>query len=152
MNGPVGLAVAAVRRAALVRRTRWTARAGWQARPQLPSREDGSATVTACLALAALLVSTVLIMNFGAVVVGRHRAQTAADLAALAAAGELRYGAEAGCAAAERLGRQMKARVAQCEIAGWDAVILIEEKVPMGPFGMRSMRAVARAGPVEEAK
>ncbi|WP_308434995.1 flp pilus-assembly TadE/G-like family protein [Nocardia jinanensis] len=53
--------------------------------------------------------------------------------------------------AAESLVEQMGAGVVQCEIDGWDAVISIEEKVPLGPFGERSIRAVARAGPVEEA-
>lgn len=120
-------------------------------RARHPPGEDGSATVTACLALAGLIVVTVLVVQFGEVVVARHRAQAAADLAALAAAGELWHGAEAGCAAAESLGRRMAAHIAGCEIEGWDAVITIEEKVPLGPFGMRSIRAVARAGPVEEA-
>lgn len=114
-------------------------------------REEGSATVTASLALAGLIVVTVLVVHLGGVVVARHRAQAAADLAALAAAGELWHGAEVGCAAAESLGRRMSAHIARCEIDGWDAVITIEEKVPLGPFGMRSIRAVARAGPVGEA-
>ncbi|MFI5715158.1 Rv3654c family TadE-like protein [Nocardia sp. NPDC051750] len=113
-------------------------------------REKGSASVAACLALAALLALTVLVLQLGGVVVARHRAQAAADLAALAAAGELRNGARAGCAAADFLGRRMEVGVARCEVAGWDVVIEVEEKVPVGPFGMRSIRAIARAGPVEE--
>lgn len=115
-----------------------------------PARDEGSVSVAACLALAALIVVTVLMIQFGAVVVARHRSQAAADLAALAAAGELRRGAEAGCAAAEGLGRRMKARITRCEVDGWDVVIWVEEKVPLGPFGARSIRAVARAGPSEE--
>jgi secretion/DNA translocation related TadE-like protein len=98
-----------------------------------------------------LIGVTVLVVQFGGVVVARHRAQAAADLAALAAAAELWNGAEAGCAAAESLGRRMAAHLARCEIDGWDAVITVEEKVPLGPFGTRSIRAVARAGPVGEA-
>nr|WP_063059266.1 Rv3654c family TadE-like protein [Nocardia sienata] len=120
-------------------------------RPRLTAGEEGSATVTACLALAGLIVVTVLVVQFGGVVVARHRAQAAADLAALAAAGELWNGAEAGCAAAQALGRRMAAHVARCEIDGWEAVISIEETIPLGPFGTRSIRAVARAGPVGEA-
>ncbi|MFI2231978.1 Rv3654c family TadE-like protein [Nocardia testacea] len=119
-------------------------------RSRYPAGEKGSATVAACLAAVGLIVVTVLVVQFGGVVVARHRAQSAADLAALAAAGELWNGAEAGCAAAEALGRRMAAHVARCEIDGWDAVISIEEKVPLGPFGTRSIRAVARAGPVGE--
>ncbi|NKY56058.1 Rv3654c family TadE-like protein [Nocardia flavorosea] len=114
------------------------------------SRDDGSATVTACLALAALLALTVLVAHVGGVIAARHRAQAAADLAALAAAAELVEGADAGCAAAEALGRRMKAGVVRCEVAGWDVLIEVEEKVPAGPFGSPSIRAIARAGPVEE--
>ncbi len=114
------------------------------------SRDDGSATVTACLALAALLALTVLVTYVGGVIAARHRAQAAADLAALAAAAELPEGADAGCAAAEALGRRMKAGVVRCEVAGWDGVIEVEEKVPACPFGSRGIRAIARAGPVGE--
>lgn len=113
-------------------------------------RDEGSVSIAACLALAALLVATVLVVQFGAVVVARHRSQAVADLAALAAAGELRHGAEAGCTAAEDLGLRMKVRLVRCEVDGWDVVIWVEEKVPVGPFGDRSIRAVARAGPMEE--
>lgn len=114
------------------------------------SEDDGSATVTACLALAALLALTVLVTHVGGVVAARHRAQSAADLTALAAAAELPEGADAGCAAAEAVSRRMKAGVVRCEVAGWDVLIEVEEKVPAGPFGLRSIRAIARAGPVEE--
>lgn len=112
--------------------------------------DKGSVTVAACFAVAALIALTVLVTQIGGVVVARHRAQTAADLSALAAAGELRDGAEAGCAAAESLGRRMRAAITRCEVAGWDVLIEVEEIVPMGPFGARRIRAIARAGPVEE--
>ncbi|MGW0179424.1 Rv3654c family TadE-like protein [Nocardia sp. NPDC003345] len=112
--------------------------------------ERGSASVTACCGLAALIVLTVLVVHVGAVVVARHRVHAAADLMALAAAGELASGADAGCAAAESLGRRMNVRIDRCEVSGWDVVIGAEQKVPVGPFGERSIRAIARAGPVEE--
>ncbi|MGW1743184.1 Rv3654c family TadE-like protein [Nocardia sp. NPDC001965] len=120
-------------------------------RKRLRRGDDGSATVTACLAVVALIVMTTLVVQFGAVIVTRHRAQAAADLAALAAAGELWNGAEAGCAAAESLIRRTGSGVVRCEIAGWDVVISIEKKVPLSPFGATSIRVVARAGPVGEA-
>lgn len=113
--------------------------------------EDGSATIAACLVSAALIATTTLVVQFSAVVVARHRVQSAADLAALAAAGELWNGAESACTAAESLVRRSGAGVVRCRIEGWDAVVSIVEKVPLGPFGERSIRAVARAGPVEEA-
>lgn len=112
--------------------------------------DKGSVTVTACFAVAGLIALTVLVTQIGGVVVARHRAQAAADLSALAAAGELRAGAEAGCTAAESLGRRMRAAITRCEVAGWDVLIEVEEMVPIGPFGARPIRAIARAGPVEE--
>lgn len=114
------------------------------------SRDGGSATVTACLALLALLALTVLVTHVGGVIAARHRAQAAADLAALAAAAELPEGTAAGCGAAESVGRRMKAVITRCEIAGWDVLIEVQEKVPVGPFRWRSIRAIARAGPVGE--
>ncbi|WP_280397451.1 Rv3654c family TadE-like protein [Nocardia carnea] len=114
--------------------------------------DRGSATVTACFAVAALIALTVLVTHIGGVVVARHRAQAAADLSALAAAAGLRDGAEVGCAAAESLGRRMRAAITRCQVAGWDVLIEVEEKVPVGPFGARRIRAIARAGPVEEGR
>lgn len=120
-----------------------TERTGW--------RDDaGAASVAAALALAGLLAVTVAVAQVGVVVVARHRAQAGADLAALAAAGELLRGVEAGCAEAETLARRMGVRLVRCEVIGWDAVITVEEELPGAAFGPRSVRAIARAGQVEE--
>ncbi|MGY4100356.1 Rv3654c family TadE-like protein [Nocardia sp. R16R-3T] len=112
-------------------------------------RDEGIATVFACLALAALIGATLLIAQVGVVVVARHRAQAAADLAALAAAGELTRGADVGCAQAEEIARRMGLRIQRCEVVHWDATVTVEGNVPMGLLGKRTVRAVARAGPVE---
>ncbi|MFX0580137.1 Rv3654c family TadE-like protein [Nocardia nepalensis] len=111
--------------------------------------DDGVATVFACLVLVALIGLTVLIGQVGVVVVGRHRVQAAADLAALAAAGELERGADAGCAAAGEIASRMGVRIQQCAVVQWDATVTVERNVPIGLFGKRTVRAVARAGPVE---
>ncbi|MBF6173237.1 Rv3654c family TadE-like protein [Nocardia blacklockiae] len=112
--------------------------------------DDGIATVTACLALAALLAATLLIMHVGTVVVARHRAQSAADLSALAAAGALDAGAEAGCARAGELTRRMGGRVESCAVAEWDVTVTVTLTVSISPLGERTVRASARAGPVSE--
>ncbi|MFI7664461.1 Rv3654c family TadE-like protein [Nocardia sp. NPDC049526] len=112
-------------------------------------RDEGVATVFACLALAALIGATLLIAQVGAVVVARHRAQAAVDLAALAAAGELARGADVGCTEAGEIARRMGVRIQQCEVVQWDATVTVEGNVPMGLLGKRTVRAVARAGPVE---
>ncbi|MEV6136655.1 Rv3654c family TadE-like protein [Nocardia sp. NPDC051990] len=90
-----------------------------------------------------------LIAQLGVVIVARHRAQAAADLAALAAAGELARGADVGCAEAEEIARRMRVWIQQCEVVQWDATVTVEGNVPMGLLGKQTVRAVARAGPVE---
>jgi secretion/DNA translocation related TadE-like protein len=80
----------------------------------------------------------------GAAVVARHRAQAAADLAALAAAGRVPAGAETACAQADALARAMRVNPAGCTLDDLDVVVTIE--VGVGRWG--SARAAARAGPV----
>ncbi|WP_433577646.1 Rv3654c family TadE-like protein [Nocardia brasiliensis] len=110
--------------------------------------DQGAATVFSCLALAGLIAVTLLIGQVGVAVVTRHRAQAAADLAALAAAARLVEGLEVGCAEATEVARRMGARVRGCEVAEWDATVIVERNVPIGLLGVRVVRAVARAGPV----
>ncbi|MCM6772747.1 flp pilus-assembly TadE/G-like family protein [Nocardia sp. CDC159] len=114
-----------------------------------PRRDQGGATVAACVAVAALLVLTLAIGQVGAVVVARHRAQAAADLGALAAAGGLAAGTGSGCERAEDVARRMRATVLECDVAGWDVTLVVEMGVAVGPFGTRVARAAARAGPVD---
>ncbi|WP_342213291.1 Rv3654c family TadE-like protein [Nocardia wallacei] len=112
--------------------------------------DAGIATVAACLVLAALLAGTLLIAHVGGVVVARHRAQAAADLSALAAAGALDEGAEAGCVRADELARRMRVRVRACEVVGWEVTVTVTTAVSVGPLGTRAVSATARAGPVTE--
>ncbi|MGW5455556.1 Rv3654c family TadE-like protein [Nocardia sp. NPDC003979] len=112
--------------------------------------DQGGATAFACVALAGLICSTLMVGQVGAVVVARHRVQAAADLGALAAAGALVEGAEVGCAEAGDVARRMGARVSRCEVEQWDAVVTVERQVGLGVFGVRSVVGAARAGPVEE--
>nr|WP_063049478.1 Rv3654c family TadE-like protein [Nocardia arthritidis] len=113
------------------------------------SREDGLATVFTCLALVGLIGVTLLIAQVGVVVVARHRAQAAADSAALAAAGALVAGVEAACAEADDVARRMGTRMRVCVAAEWDVTVAVERNVPIGLYGDRVVRASARAGPVE---
>ncbi|WP_328821053.1 Rv3654c family TadE-like protein [Nocardia sp. CY41] len=114
------------------------------------SGDEGVATVFVCLALVALIGVTLLLAQVGVVVVARHRAQAAADMAALAAAGALVEGVDAACAEADGVARWMGTRIRVCEAAEWDATVTVERNVPIGLYGDRVVRASARAGPVEE--
>lgn len=102
--------------------------------------------------LAAVFISLVLAITFagiaiGSVVVARHRAQAAADLAALAAAQTLPAGREQACTQAGALTRAMNARLAQCDIDDLDVVVTVEFEVGLVSGVVGPARAGARAGP-----
>jgi secretion/DNA translocation related TadE-like protein len=80
----------------------------------------------------------------GSVVVARHRAQAAADLAALAAAARLPMGARAACARATAVAREMRVDDARCEVDDLDVVVTVR----VVAFAAVA-RAAARAGPVD---
>ena len=85
----------------------------------------------------------------GAAVVARHRAQAAADLAALAAAARVPGGAESACAQAGAVARAMRVSSAGCEVDVLDIVVTIEVGPADGRWG--KARAAARAGPADTA-
>lgn len=110
-----------------------------------PSRsgDRGSATVVAAAMVAVLLCITGAGAYLGSVVVARHRAQAAADLAALAAAARLPSGVTAACARATAVAHAMRVDDAQCDVDGLDVVVTARVVVAVAG----AARAVARAGP-----
>jgi secretion/DNA translocation related TadE-like protein len=108
-------------------------------------------TIVAAVAAMTLLMVVGLILQLGAVEAARHRAQTAADLAALAAADAAVTGTSAACAAAAAVVRHAApARVTRCALDGWDAVVGVRLTVRPAGLGEREVVAVARAGPAED--
>jgi secretion/DNA translocation related TadE-like protein len=81
----------------------------------------------------------------GSAVVARHRAQAAADLAALAAAARLAAGPESACAQARAVAREMRVSTTGCDVDDLDVVVTVDARVAVG--GWASARAAARAGP-----
>lgn len=112
--------------------------------------DRGNATVFACFGLLALLLIALLLVQFGAAATARHRAQSAADLAALAVAGAADRGSAAACATAHGVVQRMRASVSSCLLDGWDAVVTVRIPVGLAGFGAREVAAVARAGPVDD--
>ncbi|WP_207844438.1 Rv3654c family TadE-like protein [Williamsia soli] len=110
--------------------------------------ERGSATVVGACAIAALAGLVVLVLYVGAAVSGRHHAQSAADLAALAAASALVLGEADPCAQAGLIASRMEVALASCSPDGEDVVVSVEVHVELGLLGHRPARATARAGPV----
>jgi secretion/DNA translocation related TadE-like protein len=83
----------------------------------------------------------------GSAVIARHRAQAAADLAALAAAVRLVDGADAACVRASELARAMRTVVTRCAIEDLDVLVTVDASMTFGRLGVGPARASARAGP-----
>ena len=102
--------------------------------------ERGSTTVTGAFITAMVLVLTMVAIQAGAVLVEQRRAETAADLAAVAGAVDNQKGG-GGCDAAATVAAENGADLTGCAVAGEDVQVTVSR-------GERS--AVARAGPAEE--
>jgi secretion/DNA translocation related TadE-like protein len=98
--------------------------------------------------VAVLLSATVGSAYLGAAVVARHRAQAAADLAALAGAAHVTAGPEAACARADSIAHAMRVSTAGCTVDDLDVVVTTEASLAIGRWGRA--RAAARAGPVAD--
>ena len=111
--------------------------------------DRGVATVYACIGVVVLLLVTGLGAHLGAAGLARQRAETAADLAALAGAAKVLQGPDVVCAAVVRLAVANGGDVESCSVVGTDVLVMVGVRVGTGPFG-GSASAKARAGPVEE--
>jgi secretion/DNA translocation related TadE-like protein len=125
--------------------------------------EAGSASLWALSLAMVLWVCVAAVVLAGVAVIARHRAATAADMAALAAAsvigsGEL-AGAVAGdpgsgaraCAAANAIAVANDASVTSCQVSGQVVDVTTNVRIPalglLGSLGLDSVSARARAGP-----
>jgi secretion/DNA translocation related TadE-like protein len=97
--------------------------------------------------MAVLLAITLGGVYVGSAVIARHRAQAAADLAAVAAAAHLADGTNAACAQAAGVARAMHTAVTQCAIEELDVVVAVHATVSLGRIDVGPARAAARAGP-----
>ncbi len=100
--------------------------------------------------MAAAMIATLVMVALGgawlgSAVVARHRAQAAADLAALAAAVRLPAGAIAACREAWVVADAMRATVSGCDIDRLDVVVTVTIRV--GGWINAESGAAARAGP-----
>ncbi|GAA3025633.1 Rv3654c family TadE-like protein [Actinokineospora globicatena] len=110
-----------------------------------PDRDGGFATVLAAWVITGLLSVVLMVLTFVGAVSARHRAEGAADLAALAAAAHVLDGVEQACARAEWVAERMAAELVRCAVSGWDITVEVAVR-PVAVVG--AARAVARAGPV----
>lgn len=114
--------------------------------PPSPALDDsGVATVLAALMVAMLITVTMGGVLIGSAVVARHRAQSAADLAALAAAARITGGPVSACRQAEAVAGAMHATVRRCDIDQLDVIVTVAVAMN-GRIGSEAS-AAARAGP-----
>jgi secretion/DNA translocation related TadE-like protein len=83
----------------------------------------------------------------GAASVTRHRAEAAADFAALAAAAQALSGAPVACARAATVATANGAKLTACRLDYYDAIVTVRLAMP-GPLArFGSATATSRAGP-----
>jgi len=110
--------------------------------------DRGVATVYTCLGIVVLLAITGLALHLGAATLARQRAETGADLAALAGAAKVLLGADVVCASVVRVAVANGVDVQTCSVVGAEVLVTVTALAGTGPFaGTASGRA--RAGPVE---
>lgn len=119
------------------RARRW--QSGWG---RLRRADRGVATVWVAVTTAALCAVFALVLELGQAVTARHRAGSAADLAALAAADRALEGPEAACEAARRVASAQGAVLVRCTVYGE-----IADVVARSSLGRYAPTVRARAAP-----
>lgn len=111
-------------------------------------RGSGTIYVAAVAGVLATLVGAAALL--GKAHVAHGRAESAADLAALAAAQALLDGSAEPCAIAAAIAARNAASVTACAIDGETVVVTAEVDVRLGPLGLAAASGTARAGPVTD--
>jgi secretion/DNA translocation related TadE-like protein len=113
--------------------------------------DRGSGTIWVVALVGAVWAVATMAMAVGGARIARHRAQAAADLAALAAAAHAAEGSERACGLATRVAHESEARLRRCAVHGRVADVLVTSRVGALPrSGWSTATARARAGPVDE--
>ena len=110
-------------------------------------RDGGSATIWVLAVGLVFVLVAVAVALVGSATVARHRARSAADLAALGAALRAWDGESQACAWAAELSARNGGRLVECRLDGLDAFVTVEVALAGVPGAGRA-RASARAGPV----
>jgi len=113
--------------------------------------ERGSGTVLVTAAVAVVLLLGVAGLQVGAAASAAHRARSAADLSALAAASALQEGRADPCGHAVLLAGRNSARVVDCRLGPDDSVLVrVTTDLELAWPGLsRTAAASARAGPAD---
>ncbi|WP_410615334.1 Rv3654c family TadE-like protein [Amycolatopsis sp. lyj-109] len=111
--------------------------------------DSGAATIWTAMAVAALTGVATLALCLGATVIGRHQAESAADLGALAAASHAGEGPVRACERARWVADRMGVTLRTCRWQQLDALVEVEAPGP-AIAGLPKPSAHARAGPAGE--
>lgn len=110
--------------------------------------QSGAATILAVAMMGFLVTVTVAATGVVGVVAAHRRAQSAADLAALAGAAALQDGGDA-CRQAGFVATRNGATLRQCEVDDWTVAVVVSRELRL-PSSSMELAARGRAGPVSE--
>ncbi|MCP2164634.1 Rv3654c family TadE-like protein [Goodfellowiella coeruleoviolacea] len=111
--------------------------------------DRGSASVLAVAVIAVLLGLAALGVAVATAVTTRHRAASAADLAALAGAAHVLAGRQEACQRADWVARRMRVELTGCVVVGRDVLVAVAARPPEPLALLGTTNARARAGPTE---
>ena len=112
----------------------------------LAATDRGSATIWVAIACLVTWSVAIFALSVGGVIAARHRAASAADLAALAGARTLVAGVGDPCAAAQRVAAAAGARVVACDVLANGSLQVVAEVSVAAAVG--TVAAIAsRPGP-----
>ena len=112
-------------------------------------RDRGSVTIWAAALAGLVWLGASAVAVYGLAVTGRHRAEAAADLAALAVAVHVPDGTGTACALGARMAVRNGGDVHDCRIVGTDVEVVVSTRIKLGELGVFTAVARARAGPAE---
>jgi secretion/DNA translocation related TadE-like protein len=123
----------------------------WLRRGRMADGERGSASVLVLAGAALVLVIGLVVAVRTSAILARHRAESAADLAALAAAGQIGVG-PAPCAAAATIAVANSATLVSCTPSldadgrSGTVIVRVQVRANLPIVGARTVQAQARAG------
>ncbi|GAA3574036.1 hypothetical protein GCM10022235_49480 [Kribbella ginsengisoli] len=119
--------------------------------PMTDRTDRGSATLLSLGIAAVLLGACVLGVLWAAVSVAHHRADTAADLAALSAAQAQQSDPGQACTTATRITDAQGVSLKYCHAEADTVTVAVTVRLHLGVFGTPLVTSEARAGPIEGA-
>lgn len=110
--------------------------------------EEGAGTVLAVAMMGLLVTVSVAVSGVVGVVAAHRRAQSAADLSALAGAAALQDGGDP-CERAGSIARRNGATLRSCAVDGWEVTVAVTSTIQL-PGDSMQLSARGRAGPARD--